>query len=428
MFDFNLFYRYLNDLYILDIKANSMNWEIPDINGVPPPPRESHTCVAYKGINGSNSQLIIYGGMSGCRLGDLWILYVDSMQWVKPNVGGTVPLPRSLHSATLINNRMFVFGGWIPLVMDEVKLANPEKEWKCTNTLASLNLETAMWEPLAMEVFDDSLPRARAGHCAVSINNRLYIWSGRDGYRKAWNNQVCCKDLWYLETEAPATPGRVQLVKATTDSIEIFWTPVATADDYIIQIQPVDSSQISKCQILPDLLLNTNKSIKNNNNETVKESNSINNNADQYLNDKIDMNQSNSKIQQLLEGQIKLNQIDDLTSSFINTNNNDLNNLLNCNNNNNQQMNLDISDSSLLLNQNLNSISNDDNQVDNTVVPTNTSSGMAALAAAAAVTPKINSQSLNISTLRLLSPTTVSSNTKAMSKNLNQILKNKFNF
>ena len=220
----------------------------------------------------------------------------------------------------------------------------------------------------------------------------------------------------------------MQLVKATTDSIEIFWTPVATADDYIIQIQPVDSSQISKCQILPDLLLNTNKSIKNNNNETVKESNSINNNADQYLNDKIDMNQSNSKIQQLLEGQIKLNQIDDLTSSFINTNNNDLNNLLNCNNNNNQQMNLDISDSSLLLNQNLNSISNDDNQVDNTVVPTNTSSGMAALAAAAAVTPKINSQSLNISTLRLLSPTTVSSNTKAMSKNLNQILKNKFNF
>ena len=41
-----------------------------------------------------------------------------------------------------------------------------------------------------MEVFEDALPRARAGHCAVSINTRLYIWSGRDGYRKAWNNQV----------------------------------------------------------------------------------------------------------------------------------------------------------------------------------------------------------------------------------------------
>lgn len=35
-----------------------------------------------------------------------------------------------------------------------------------------------------------AVPRARAGHSAVVINKRLYIWSGRDGYRKAWNNQV----------------------------------------------------------------------------------------------------------------------------------------------------------------------------------------------------------------------------------------------
>lgn len=41
-----------------------------------------------------------------------------------------------------------------------------------------------------MEVFEDALPRARAGHCSVAIHTRLYIWSGRDGYRKAWNNQV----------------------------------------------------------------------------------------------------------------------------------------------------------------------------------------------------------------------------------------------
>lgn len=45
-----------------------------------------------------------------------------------------------------------------------------------------------------------SSPRARAGHCAVAVGSRIYIWSGRDGYRKSWNYQVCCKDLWYLET------------------------------------------------------------------------------------------------------------------------------------------------------------------------------------------------------------------------------------
>ena len=33
-------------------------------------------------------------GMSGCRLGDLWILHVDSMTWSKPQISATAPLPR----------------------------------------------------------------------------------------------------------------------------------------------------------------------------------------------------------------------------------------------------------------------------------------------------------------------------------------------
>ena len=51
-------------------------------------------------------------------------------------------------------------------------------------------LETNTWELLGQECFDENIPRARAGHCAVAVNTRMYIWSGRDGYRKAWNNQV----------------------------------------------------------------------------------------------------------------------------------------------------------------------------------------------------------------------------------------------
>lgn len=42
--------------------------------GQPPPPRESHTAVGYVEKDGRRPRLIIYGGMSGCRLGDLWQL------------------------------------------------------------------------------------------------------------------------------------------------------------------------------------------------------------------------------------------------------------------------------------------------------------------------------------------------------------------
>ncbi|XP_027730768.1 host cell factor 1-like isoform X2 [Vombatus ursinus] len=157
--------------------------------------------------------------------------------WNKPILSGVAPLPRSLHSATTIGNKMYVFGGWVPLVVDDVKVATHEKEWKCTNTLACLNLDTMTWETILMDMLEDNIPRARAGHCAVAINTRLYIWSGRDGYRKAWNNQVCCKDLWYLETEKPLAPSRVHLVRANTNSLEVSWGSVPTADSYLLQLQ-----------------------------------------------------------------------------------------------------------------------------------------------------------------------------------------------
>ena len=36
---------------------------------------------------------------------------------------------------------MFVFGGWVPLIVDDSgRSVHNEKEWKCTNTLACLNV------------------------------------------------------------------------------------------------------------------------------------------------------------------------------------------------------------------------------------------------------------------------------------------------
>jgi host cell factor len=42
--------RYLNDLYTLNLTAlNTLSWDLPETSGQAPPPRESHTCIAYKG-------------------------------------------------------------------------------------------------------------------------------------------------------------------------------------------------------------------------------------------------------------------------------------------------------------------------------------------------------------------------------------------
>uniref|UniRef100_A0A1L8DWH2 Putative host cell transcription factor hcfc1 n=1 Tax=Nyssomyia neivai TaxID=330878 RepID=A0A1L8DWH2_9DIPT len=234
--------KYLNDLYVLNIRTEPMTWEVPQTVGERPPPRESHTCVSYTDKARRNF-LVIYGGMSGCRLGDLWFLDTDSMTWSRPTMAGTPPLPRSLHTSTLIGHRMFIFGGWVPFVPDDGKVM-AEKEWKCTNTLACLNLESMTWEELSIDMRADNIPRARAGHSAVGIQSRLYVWSGRDGYRKSWNNQVrvCCKDLWYLEVEVPPPATRVALIRASTKSLEMCWGSVATAQSYLLEIQKIDQS------------------------------------------------------------------------------------------------------------------------------------------------------------------------------------------
>lgn len=56
--------------------------------------------------------------------------------------------------------------------------------------------ETLTWEQLTVDSLEENTPRARAGHCAVGVHSRLYVWSGRDGYRKAWNNQV--RVIWIV--------------------------------------------------------------------------------------------------------------------------------------------------------------------------------------------------------------------------------------
>lgn len=71
--------RYLNDLYCLELRPGSsvVGWEIPATSGPSPPPRESHTAVVT--TSHGASRLIIYGGMSGCRLGDLWSLDIGEL-------------------------------------------------------------------------------------------------------------------------------------------------------------------------------------------------------------------------------------------------------------------------------------------------------------------------------------------------------------
>ncbi|CAH2216028.1 jg24539 [Pararge aegeria aegeria] len=74
---------------------------------------------------------------------------------------------------------IYVYGGWVPLVPDESKLATHEKEWQCTTTLASLNLETMTWDSIALDKFEEC--ESRALRVTALWLFRLDCTSGRAG-------------------------------------------------------------------------------------------------------------------------------------------------------------------------------------------------------------------------------------------------------
>jgi hypothetical protein len=55
------------------------------------------------------------------------------------------------------------------------------------------------------------------------------------------NAQICCNDMFYLETAAPNAPEHLQLVRATMNGVEIQWAAVPTANEYLLQIYKVPS-------------------------------------------------------------------------------------------------------------------------------------------------------------------------------------------
>lgn len=65
---------------------------------------------------------------------------------------------------------------------------------------------------------------------------------------------MCCKDLWYLEVETPVQSPRVQLVRASTMSLELCWPAVPTAQYYILEVQKVPPTSTSTALNLPPVL------------------------------------------------------------------------------------------------------------------------------------------------------------------------------
>lgn len=133
-----------------------LSWFQPNPLGDTPSPRSLHTASAI------GNRLFIFGGQeSGYTFGDIFVLDIDTHQWSKPQTTGEAPGSVFRHAATLVGNSIFVFGGY-----------DGQND---TNDLSVLDTDTMHWSRPTMR---GPRPTPRENPCTALVGTRLFVVGG----------------------------------------------------------------------------------------------------------------------------------------------------------------------------------------------------------------------------------------------------------
>lgn len=144
---------------------------IPSANGPEdlPPPRWRHSAVLH------GKKIVIFGGFSAeKRMNDLWIFNTDLRVWEQKHPQGLwegLPQCRGAHTATLVQDKMYVFGGYGGNGYGRTDF----------NDLHALDLVTFRWEEIQTE---GEKPEPRSGHQSCQVKDQLFVIGGWNSFKQ----------------------------------------------------------------------------------------------------------------------------------------------------------------------------------------------------------------------------------------------------
>jgi len=175
----------LDDLWSLKVSndGSAGSWtQIKPAQGAAwPKARLWHTTVLV-----NSTTLMLFGGdesESGPTLNDLWLLDMNKWQWTELHPKGTLPSPRSGHTAVFYNDSMYIFGGQGVLGST------------MNNQLWRYTMSTNTWTKL--QPLGDAVPPPLLGHKAsIALGNQMIVFGGCTANSVNKGCTAFTNDLW----------------------------------------------------------------------------------------------------------------------------------------------------------------------------------------------------------------------------------------
>uniref|UniRef100_A0A060T8I2 ARAD1C37268p n=1 Tax=Blastobotrys adeninivorans TaxID=409370 RepID=A0A060T8I2_BLAAD len=151
---------FFDDLVAYDLttlRNPDSKWEFIQPNSSSPPPRTNHTIISHQ------DKLYLFGGTDGkLWYSDTWCYDPQENTWTMLECSGFIPAPCEGHSATIIGDIMYVFGG-------------RSSQGKDIGTLSALKLTTLKW--YTFQNLGPG-PSPRSGHSMTAFDGHKILVMG----------------------------------------------------------------------------------------------------------------------------------------------------------------------------------------------------------------------------------------------------------
>ncbi|KAJ4340118.1 Negative regulator of mitotic exit [Didymella glomerata] len=173
---------FFNDLVAFDLnslQSSASRWEVllpntkdqvaPNPQSRAPPPRTNHSIVTWQ------DRLYLFGGTDGVTwFNDVWTYEPRSNAWTELDCIGYIPVAREGHSAALVNDTMYVFGG---RTQEGVDLGD----------LAAFRISSRRW--YMFQNMGHS-PSARSGHSMTAFGKHIVTLAGEPSSSVSDKNEL----------------------------------------------------------------------------------------------------------------------------------------------------------------------------------------------------------------------------------------------